>query len=325
MICVILKSNCFIQEMAKGLSMRREMQFCLDVKMNKIAVGQAPSDSQWPKSDAEHQDELSGRFSKVNLNPKWLQAHLSSLSELYREEHELNDEEFQQKFIDILPDNWTVCSLTFDPVNNDLYAVQMRTGEAPFVVKIPLNRSQYRSKKYNVISYNDAVAEFQDIIRASDETIHHSDKTQPDQVDAWWNTRIELDNRLKVLVESIESQWFSGFKGLLSGRTQEHKEELVKFQKSFSEFVYKTVIAVVPFKKQIELSLTLCRMILRLGRRPSFRELEDLIYFALTCYEAQEVQLDYSKIDIVKVKQLTHTLTMQDTNDESRLLRGSKR
>lgn len=307
----------YYMEMSKCLSMRREMQLCLDVKRNKVAVGQSPSDSQWPKSDAEHQDGLSGRFSEVNLNPKWLQAHLSSLSELYREEHELNDEDFQQKFIDILPANWTVCSLTFDPVNNDLYAVQMRTGEAPFVVKIPLNRSQHRSKKYSVINYNEAVAEFQDIIRASDETIHNSDKTQPDQVDSWWNTRIELDNRLKVLVESIESQWFSGFKGLLSGRTQEDKEELVKFQKHLSEFIYKTVIATVPFKKQIELSLTLCRMVLRLGRRPSFRELEDLIYFALTCYEAQEVQLDYTKIDILKTAEKIKALIVQYHNNAS--------
>lgn len=286
--------------MAKGLSMRREMQFCLDVKMGKIKVGQVPSDTRWPLSDQEH-DESSSRFSQGNYNPKWLQSHLNTLSELYREEHELNDEEFQERFVDILPDNWTVCSLTLDPVNHDLYAVQMRTGEPPFVVKMPLNRSKQRSKKYNVIQYHDAVAELQDIIRGSDETIHNSDKTQPNQVDAWWATRTTLDSRLKVLVESIESDWFSGFKGLLSGRTQEHKEELVKFQKSLNELIYKTITAVTPTKKQIELSLNFCRMVLRLGRRPTFKELEDLIYFAIACYEAQEVQFDYTKVDMLKV------------------------
>ena len=299
--------------MAKGISLRREMQFCLDIKMNKTIVGQSPNDAHWPLSEGE-QDELSNRLSMVSLNPKWLQSHLQTLSESYRDEHGLNDGEFQEKFVDILPINWTVCSLTLDPVHHDLYAVQMRKGEAPFVVKIPLNRSATRSKKYNTIQYSDAVDTLQEIIRLSDDTIHNSDKTQPDLVDTWWSTRIDLDNRLKVLLESIESHWFSGFKGLLSGRRQEHKEELNKFQKSLSDVLYKTVNAATPTKKMIEFNLSFCRMILCLGRHPAFRELEDLIYFAFSCYETQQVPLDYSKIDVLKVKRRRHWLLSHPTD-----------
>lgn len=198
--------------------MRREMQNCLRLKMNRSLQGQVPSDTQWPLSE-EEQEEQADRFQKLNLNPKWLQAHLNTLSDLYSEEHELNDHEFQEKFVDLLPVSWTVCSLTLDPVNQDLYAVQLRTSESPFVVKIPLNRSAQRSKKQQTcMQYKEAVEELQDIILGSDETIHNGKGCkEPHEVEAWWNTRTELDGRLKKLLDSIDNQWFSGFKVKLLG------------------------------------------------------------------------------------------------------------
>jgi hypothetical protein len=68
--------------------------------------------------------------------------------------------------------------------------------------------------------------------------------------------------------------------------------------------VYRTVNeSSAATKKQLELGLPFCRMILRLGRRPNVHDLEDLAYFVLSCYKAQEVQIDPSKIDLKKVKQ----------------------
>lgn len=55
-------------------------------------------------------------------------------------------------------------------------------------------------------------------------------------------------------------------------------------------------------RKQVELDINFCRMMLCLGDRPSFRELEDLAYFILSCYESQEIKIDYSKVDIKKVR-----------------------
>lgn len=194
--------------MANGLTLRRDMQSCLKTKKNKSS--QVPSDTKWPVSD---QDEQPNRFSQADFNCPWLEGHLNTLSNLYREEKELDTDEFQEKFINILPVNWTVCSLTLDPINQDLYAVQMRTHETPFVVKIPFDRSTHRLNALGVISYKAAVTEFQEIIRGSDETIQNSnDCNEPSQVEAWWNTRKDLDDRLKNLLDSIENQWFSGFK-----------------------------------------------------------------------------------------------------------------
>ncbi|GAA5799445.1 hypothetical protein HPULCUR_004860 [Helicostylum pulchrum] len=291
----------YYMEMAKGLSMRRDMQSCLQIKMRKILPGQSPSDKQWPLTE-EEQEEQADRFAYMNANPEWLQAHLNSLSSMYREEDDLDEGEFQERFVDILPTNWTVCSLTLDPVNQELYAVRMRTKELPFVVKIPLNRSFHRLNAHAVIAYSDAVTELQEIVDGSDETIRNSQSChEQGQIEAWWNTRKDLDGRLKKLLDSIENQWFSGFKGILSGRHHESKDQLSKFQKGLNELVFKMISAISPIRKQVELSVNFCRMALCLGRRPTFRDLEDLSYFILSCYDAQGAQVDYGKLDIKKM------------------------
>lgn len=89
----------------------------------------------------------------------------------------------------------------------------------------------------------------------------------------------------------------------MSGRKNEYKEELNKFQKRLSEAVFKLVNENIPTnKKQVELSIPFCRMALRLGRYPTLRDLEDLAYFALSCYDAQpEIHIDYNKFDMKKV------------------------
>lgn len=193
--------------MANGINMRREFQNCLKIKTNVIFPGRAPSDKDWPLSE-EEQQERCGRIAPMIHTPEWLDAHLQHLSDLYQVEHELDDGEFQEKFVDILPANWTVCSLTVDPVHNDVYAVQLRANETPFVVKLPMNRMTNHYTKYEDVSI-----ELKEIIQGSDETIHNSHKcTQPDEIEAWWTKRKDLDGRLKQLLENMEQNWFSGFK-----------------------------------------------------------------------------------------------------------------
>jgi separase len=193
--------------MANGINMRREFQNCLKIKTHSIFPGRAPSDTDWPLTEEEQQTRY-GRFMPMNHTPEWLDAHLEHLSDLYRVEHELDDSEFQEKFVDILPVHWTVCSLTVDPIHNDLYAVQLRANETPFVIKLPMNRVTNDLSKYK-----DASVELKEIIQGSDETIHNSQKcSQRGEIEAWWAKRKELDGRLKQLLENMEQNWFSGFK-----------------------------------------------------------------------------------------------------------------
>ncbi|KAL7308034.1 separin protein, variant 2 [Mucor circinelloides] len=294
----------YYMSMANGINMRREMQYCLGIKLNQTFAGHAPSDKEWPMNTEEKQSHYD-RLSRMSRNPGWLQGHLKTLQDLYQEESELGDTSFQAKFVDILPINWTVCSLSLDVVNSDLYLVQLRAKEQPFAVKLPLNRASQRPSDEateDTVQYSDAVNELRAIIQGSDETITNSANChQAGEIEHWWNTRKSLDARLKKLLDNMENQWLSGFKGLLTGRCQEYKEELVKFQKAMNEIIFKTVNSVTTTKLKVELSLAFSRAAVRLGRNPAQRDLEDVAYFALSCYEAQNISIDYTKIDFKKL------------------------
>jgi hypothetical protein len=204
---------CFINNilaMANGINMRREFQNCLKIKTKTIFPGLTPSDTDWPLTEEEQQARYE-RLSTMVRTPEWLEAHLERLMDLYRVEHELDDNEFQENYVDILPAHWTVCSLTVDPIHNDLYAVQLRANETPFVVKLPMNR--FTNQMTDIPNYQDASVELKEIIQGSDETIHDAPKcSQPGEIEAWWSKRKELDTRLKQLLENMEQNWFGGFK-----------------------------------------------------------------------------------------------------------------
>lgn len=196
-------NSSYYLEIAKGVCLRRDMQNCLKLKTRR---SHPPNDKNWPS-----ENNRAPNFFDFELG--WLESHLSTLATLYGDEKNLEIADFQDKYINIVPVHWTVCSLTYDPMNQDLYAVRMRTGETPFVVKIPLNRCKYRSKSNSVIKYDEALQEFQAIIEGSDETIRNSSNcNDPTQVEDWWNTRRDLDDRMRNLLNSIENQWLSGFK-----------------------------------------------------------------------------------------------------------------
>ncbi|KAL9542009.1 hypothetical protein MBANPS3_008825 [Mucor bainieri] len=298
--------------MAHGINMRRDMHYCLGIKLNQTFAGHVPSDKDWPPINTDEKQAYYDRLARMSRNPGWLQGHLKTLQELYQEEADLDDASFQAKFVDILPSHWTVCSLSLDAVRGDLYAVQLRANEPPFAVKLPLDRASQRPGNNDndntaaaaaaAVPYADAVKELRAIIQGSDETITDSvNCSHAGEIEAWWNKRKSLDARLKKLLDSVETQWFSGFKGLLTGRCQEYREELVKFQKAINDITFKTVQSVAATKLKVELSLAFCRAVVRLGRRPSPRELDDVAYFALSCYEAHNIQIDYAKMDLKKL------------------------
>jgi len=143
----------------------------------------------------------------------WYNAHLEQLRDLYKEEHELDENGFQTKFINTLPPHWTVCSLTMDSKQSDMYVTRMQANSTPLVLKLPLQRFAQRSGERDDMGYQTVIEEFKNIISASDATMHIKKKFEDKaEVEAWWNERHALDNRLKQLMEKIEELWFGGFK-----------------------------------------------------------------------------------------------------------------
>ncbi|KAI8376399.1 peptidase family C50-domain-containing protein [Radiomyces spectabilis] len=243
-------------------------------------------------------------------NPPWIQTWLHQLRNQYSVEHELDDGEFQENFVDIIPEPWTVCCLTMDIHHDDLYLVRLRAGESPFVVKLPLNRLGWRSGAETVNGiYENAATEFKEIIQQSDDTIHSSATyMENNDVDGWWKQRMALDQRLKMLLTSIEHDWFGGFKGLLCGQYQEDEEALSQLCQMVTQLVYKAAYNITDDrsysnKKCININSTICRMLVRLGPDPSSQDLQDVIYYLLSCYENQDVIVQYSLVDMPQLQE----------------------
>ncbi|KAI8988790.1 peptidase family C50-domain-containing protein [Pilobolus umbonatus] len=257
------------------------MRNCLQ---SKIKFRETNKGLTWPVFE-EADEVVSENSMAVQLNPDWLQTHLRNLSDLYKEEYELSEMDFQNKFINILPGNWTVCSMTVDQLNNILYVTQMKANQNPLMIKIPLQRSKHSQLEQASMTYGNVLQEFREIIAQNDITIQQgvgckdAKRTQD-----WWNDRELLDNRLKKLLSDIESQWFCGFKGILSGGVYEFKEGSTKFQKGFNDLIQRYANEGTTTKKRIEFNSQFCQMVLRLGRYPKSREVTDIIYFALSCY-----------------------------------------
>ncbi|KAF9565327.1 hypothetical protein EC968_004164 [Mortierella alpina] len=254
-------------------------------------------------------------------------------------------ENFQRDFVDILPDEWTVVSLSMDVEHETLYVNRLRANAMPVVVRLPLNRAQLREGDDqdlglrlgcglefdeeeetpigHPLSYKDALAELQDILKGSQETLDISSfssslgaapssstlhgqpavKLTREIKAEWWNRRQRLDDRLCALLGSMEDQWLCGLKGLIqSHNTPADSENLLTFKSTLEWIMMQAVSSMSSFTTgqedgshtagrsrrgslvQLEINIELCRVILHLGDQPSFSELKDLIYFLVDAY-----------------------------------------
>ncbi|KAI8581925.1 hypothetical protein K450DRAFT_229931 [Umbelopsis ramanniana AG] len=293
-------------ELSKGVSFRREMQTCLSQKLRKSIA--FDNEEKWPPAiytdgNIDGEDE--------EMVDHWHHAHLEQLRDLYKEEHELDENGFQTKFINILPPNWTVCSLTLDPAQGDLYISRMQANTTPLLLKLPLQRFAQRNGEGEDMSYQAVTEEFNKIISESNATMH-SGKTFENKTDVekWWKTRHELDERLKHLMEKVDDNWLGGFKGILAEECKVVESILKKFQSFLSELICKAAngrsarpaISMVHKPKLLEISLDICKMILRIGQKATHKDIEDIAYYLLSLYEINDTDVNYDEVDIGQLK-----------------------
>ncbi|KAG0275409.1 hypothetical protein BGZ95_008824 [Linnemannia exigua] len=262
---------------------------------------------------------------------------------------------FQRDFIDILPQNWTVVSLTMDIERGVLYVNRLRANTMPLVVRLPLNRAQLREGDGEVglgaasmgygkegvdiddvgrvepLSYAGAVEELQDIMKESQDTLaiastaisghipttghsgvaslpstsnHQPVELTKEAKAEWWSRRQNLNDRLRILLSTMEDQWLCGLKGLIqSHNTPSSMENLLGFKRTLEWIMSQAgnSMPATPARNsrtggrgrgdsmpgsviEIEISIELCRAILNLGDQPTSLELRDLIYFLLDAY-----------------------------------------
>jgi separase len=125
-----------------------------------------------------------------------------------------------------LPCNWSIVHINVTEDKSTLFIARQDGEEdrSPLIFCVPLkgrrdNGSGQDEEEH--LTYEDALDEFNDIVRLSDEGTKSAIKIKADDQEArtaWWKTRVELDTRMKELLENIEFCWLGAFKVCFSIR-----------------------------------------------------------------------------------------------------------
>ncbi|TLD33486.1 hypothetical protein PspLS_00322 [Pyricularia sp. CBS 133598] len=154
---------------------------------------------------------------------------------------------FQRDYIDIIPKDWTVISVSLSDNKHDLCISRLQAGHTPFVIRLPLERATSRDTDNESFNYQTGRAELLEIIELANASCHDArDMSAKGAKAAWWAHREELDERLKNLLDNVEQVWLGGFKGIFS-QQKRCSELLARFQKSFAHILDKHL----PSRKQV--------------------------------------------------------------------------
>ncbi|KAK5136267.1 hypothetical protein LTR08_003874 [Meristemomyces frigidus] len=212
---------------------------------------------------------------------------------------------FQEQYVDILPKPWTVVSLSLDEDCSELYVVRYRSGQAPFILRLPFSRHKQDEDDQEVFDYNTGKAELQDIIQVSNYSCHNTGSTEAKGAKkSWWNEREALDKRLHEFLINVENIWFGGFKGIFS-HSQRHPDLLARFRRSLDDIFARYLPsrqAVKGRKKPLSLDDKVLELFTGLGSDQDGvidldEPLADLLYFVVDMLQFNGERNAYDEID----------------------------
>ncbi|CAG8631184.1 23020_t:CDS:10, partial [Cetraspora pellucida] len=289
-------------EMTKALTAKRQMIAKLNEKLRSSLTY---DDMQWPK-----QITISARLDEINDCDDVLSGEVGSqmdflktLSKRYTKELSLTYEQFQSEFLDILPHNWVVCSISIDIETNDMYICRYRRKISPLLLRLPLKRQSIREGDEGGFTYSDAIKEFNDILELSNQSMRAGKMSQNKREKVeWWKERSQLDLRLKELLDNIEDCWLGGFKGILMANTHHDPNQISRFKEKMDSINFRCDVrkpsAKYQVKNKLDIDVELYKSLLRLGANPKDEDIEDVLYFLVDAYNKyNDEQIGYDEID----------------------------
>lgn len=149
----------------------------------------------------------------------------------------MNMPAFNDAYINLLPKQWSVISLSLSGNRHDLSITKLQKGQSPFTLRLPLERANYRDADSEVFNFQHGRDELLDIISLANETSHSArDFSAKGERNAWWAEREALDARLKNLLSTVETTWLGGFKGIFS-QHRNRPDLLSRFGESFQQML----------------------------------------------------------------------------------------
>ncbi|KAI8999494.1 peptidase family C50-domain-containing protein [Gaertneriomyces semiglobifer] len=217
----------------------------------------------------------------------------------------MSPEDFERDIVSKLPAEWLVCSISVDLEREDLYITRYENGNAPVVVRLPLQRQGLREGEDGGSTYSEIVSELQNILQESNAMMKNAASyVTLDDKKGWWSTRRTLDGRLKSLMRQVEMGWLGAFKGLLTSDDFD-SPDLQNAVETFKKAIEKNISGAVGTKARrskrppvFTVEDSICRMLLRLGSSPAYEDVEDALYYLLDAYQYSGAGIDYDELDI---------------------------
>lgn len=124
-----------------------------------------------------------------------------------------------------LPEQWTVIHLNITSDKCNLFVSRQQGGPLggnPVIFCVPLigRRDTGAGDADDVLTFDDAIIEFKEIVRLSNEGTKRAVNIKADDKEGraeWWKERADLDKRMKELLDNVELCWLGGFKVRFQG------------------------------------------------------------------------------------------------------------
>lgn len=219
---------------------------------------------------------------------------------------------FQANYVDIIPPSWNVVSVSLGDDRDELVISKLQSGQTPFFLRLPLNRSSAQDEDGEDFSFDHAKEELRDIIKLADDSCHDArNRKEKKDKKEWWAEREQLDRRLQEFLQNVERVWFGGFRGIFS-QGGIPTEPLARFSKSLQSILDKHLPSRQKHSKskvaKTQLHSRVLELFVALGEPTDDSELEDavmdLLYFVVDILQFQGERNAYDEIDFDMVSQI---------------------
>ncbi|KAH9812227.1 peptidase family C50-domain-containing protein [Melampsora americana] len=281
-----------LMDFASSITLRREM---LDIVRAKLHGPSPVDDTLWPSINpaTQRSNSLADEDRCTLTRQHWVKV---------QQNHMLDSEHPGiYRPINNLPSEWRVVSLHLSQDRDSLFLVQHHNATDPLVLKLPMNRQNRREGEEDLFTLSTALQELQNIVSCSNAATQRARHVSGhDEKVTWWTERKELDGRMRRLVENIENHWLGGCKGFLrSSNSILDRDALgAALEKVFREHL-------ICSQDRSTFSGTLDDHVINAFTSIPIscrdEDLEDLIQFAVDCYQINEAPVIGDEVDADQV------------------------
>ncbi|KAF9003465.1 hypothetical protein BDZ89DRAFT_1095795 [Hymenopellis radicata] len=235
-----------------------------------------------------------------------LKAFWVSVQKRYQE-RDLDPSSLGENQLSSLPANWSVVHITVTEDRSTMF------------ISRTVRRDGDDDDEH--LTFQDVIAEFQDIVRCSNETTKVAVHIKSDDEEArtkWWKERGALDTRLRDLLENLEFCWLGAFKTILSQRPHLSVDEIAHIRASFDKAFqrglhlqdkrtkqkaigHRKLASDYQMPNRVTLDDALMECFSTLSIHCRDEELEDLVYFMLDFYQFHGIPVAIAEIDVDQV------------------------